>query len=1560
MRFSRKLTSFIATLGLVLAGVTSGEVAANATASIYQPNAGASYTAYSQDANISASIASSGGSDGSISATFTVGQSTTIYSMLLQATIASGSSATYADNAPHTFGTSVTLTGPSNTSVPVTASPNVSTTQSAGYIIPVGNQITIPTGNSGIRVSENINSSGLSQGIVLAPGTYTVQTTFTRDSQVIRASDYASAALTFTAVSGGPSIVETGFQSQTNATNAVCLDTAQVHVGDHLVSHVIFDGADWAASGAQAILSQTWSYKDSASSLHPYPASSYVATSDMLLYATQITTNARLDSAANQTGTHTLVVSVTDTELGNLEISKTCAAAAPSLAPTMTLSMGAAPTVTLPVMGSMMNSVQSIVELLDAQGNVLQEQTAYSSGYANQVSFDAGLVTPGSSYTAKYKTVVSLLYSYGPSSDWSPSAPLTVQPAVVAPTVTQSGSTITTSITGLSYPLMMNSVLFKAYAASDTSTAVASFTGNCLSGCSSLNSNNTYTGNTSGGSPLQWGVPYKFTWCLATMNIQLMAYSCSAAESPLSISYTFTAPPYGYSAAPSNGTTLGSAVSDNNTVSLGNYASAGSDGSDGRLLASASGSTITIRHVTPRGADSTFGGAGTVSITTPNPVMMLNGVSYAGNRNKWAVAWMESTAASRYAIGSFSSSTPSVSALITTSPSNSSDVAVACAAAFSGSTSGMLSSGLPLAAATGELFVLASCSIPTTFSDSSTGTATAPVVMKITGDHAITVVGKIFTPSASVTNALSPTGSGNLSYSAYPGASGTDIQLAIPFISFARATATSSIANVPSAELQIAELRADGSFSIVDTHTTISVSSGVPNPSVPFHSQNDGTTLTGIATDTSGSSPVLSLERINLSTGVPALTQLTLDAAPSGFTGSNLILFPTGRAPAASGDFWAFRTGSGSTPKIAAVKISSSGVVTTYEAPALTQTTASSTYNWTVLSLNSSNEPQLFYSASQSTASSLHWRIADVPQSSASYTLSFNSNLAQGQQLTGSLPSSVVSSSSWSVPANPGISSTGYSFDGWFTQAVGGVQKANGSSLTLTGDQVLYAHWTQNPVNYTLSFNSNLAQGQQLTGSLPSSVVSSSSWSVPANPGISSTGYSFDGWFTQAVGGVQKANGSSLTLTGDQVLYAHWTQNPVNYTLSFDLNAPSGLLGSIVGSTPSNVVSTSTWTTPSNPGLTLSGYTFAGWNTLTAGGTHYGNGATVSLTGDLVLYAQWNADDAVPCAAGTYSLHYGQSSVNHSWTCTQASLGHYVTNSGSSSEQSCNPGYFAASLGSISCDPAPAGSYVALAAASAAVQCPSGSYSAQTGSTSCSLAQPGYFVAVAGASAQVACAAGYTSNAGALVCTLIPPVVAPALTVKPLPAGGLRSEGGHVQLEGSGLDSVANVTIGGKPAASVSSASGQLVLTSPANLAPGSYDVVLNLPGGGSYTIVGGYVVPAPIVEPVNPVTKPVVVPLPPVTRTTEVPVFAGNKVSAAGVASVVDAVLAVTTPATIVLTAFASKNGGATALKIATAKANAVAKALKGAAANATVTVKVITTKYASRVGNVKISVTG
>jgi len=1479
MRFSRKLTSFIATLGLVLAGVTSGEVAANATASIYQPNAGASYTAYSQDANISASIASSGGSDGSISATFTVGQSTTIYSMLLQATIASGSSATYADNAPHTFGTSVTLTGPSNTSVPVTASPNVSTTQSAGYIIPVGNQITIPTGNSGIRVSENINSSGLSQGIVLAPGTYTVQTTFTRDSQVIRASDYASAALTFTAVSGGPSIVETGFQSQTNATNAVCLDTAQVHVGDHLVSHVIFDGADWAASGAQAILSQTWSYKDSASSLHPYPASSYVATSDMLLYATQITTNARLDSAANQTGTHTLVVSVTDTELGNLEISKTCAAAAPSLAPTMTLSMGAAPTVTLPVMGSMMNSVQSIVELLDAQGNVLQEQTAYSSGYANQVSFDAGLVTPGSSYTAKYKTVVSLLYSYGPSSDWSPSAPLTVQPAVVAPTVTQSGSTITTSITGLSYPLMMNSVLFKAYAASDTSTAVASFTGNCLSGCSSLNSNNTYTGNTSGGSPLQWGVPYKFTWCLATMNIQLMAYSCSAAESPLSISYTFTAPPYGYSAAPSNGTTLGSAVSDNNTVSLGNYASAGSDGSDGRLLASASGSTITIRHVTPRGADSTFGGAGTVSITTPNPVMMLNGVSYAGNRNKWAVAWMESTAASRYAIGSFSSSTPSVSALITTSPSNSSDVAVACAAAFSGSTSGMLSSGLPLAAATGELFVLASCSIPTTFSDSSTGTATAPVVMKITGDHAITVVGKIFTPSASVTNALSPTGSGNLSYSAYPGASGTDIQLAIPFISFARATATSSIANVPSAELQIAELRADGSFSIVDTHTTISVSSGVPNPSVPFHSQNDGTTLTGIATDTSGSSPVLSLERINLSTGVPALTQLTLDAAPSGFTGSNLILFPTGRAPAASGDFWAFRTGSGSTPKIAAVKISSSGVVTTYEAPALTQTTASSTYNWTVLSLNSSNEPQLFYSASQSTASSLHWRIADVPQSSASYTL---------------------------------------------------------------------------------SFNSNLAQGQQLTGSLPSSVVSSSSWSVPANPGISSTGYSFDGWFTQAVGGVQKANGSSLTLTGDQVLYAHWTQNPVNYTLSFDLNAPSGLLGSIVGSTPSNVVSTSTWTTPSNPGLTLSGYTFAGWNTLTAGGTHYGNGATVSLTGDLVLYAQWNADDAVPCAAGTYSLHYGQSSVNHSWTCTQASLGHYVTNSGSSSEQSCNPGYFAASLGSISCDPAPAGSYVALAAASAAVQCPSGSYSAQTGSTSCSLAQPGYFVAVAGASAQVACAAGYTSNAGALVCTLIPPVVAPALTVKPLPAGGLRSEGGHVQLEGSGLDSVANVTIGGKPAASVSSASGQLVLTSPANLAPGSYDVVLNLPGGGSYTIVGGYVVPAPIVEPVNPVTKPVVVPLPPVTRTTEVPVFAGNKVSAAGVASVVDAVLAVTTPATIVLTAFASKNGGATALKIATAKANAVAKALKGAAANATVTVKVITTKYASRVGNVKISVTG
>ena len=50
-------------------------------------------------------------------------------------------------------------------------------------------------------------------------------------------------------------------------------------------------------------------------------------------------------------------------------------------------------------------------------------------------------------------------------------------------------------------------------------------------------------------------------------------------------------------------------------------------------------------------------------------------------------------------------------------------------------------------------------------------------------------------------------------------------------------------------------------------------------------------------------------------------------------------------------------------------------------------------------------------------------------------------------------------------------------------------------------------------------------------------------------------------------------------------------------------------------------------TLPSGNGLSNPGFTFAGWNTATDGsGTEYAPGATITLTSDLTLYAQWVPD----------------------------------------------------------------------------------------------------------------------------------------------------------------------------------------------------------------------------------------------------------------------------------------------------------------------------------------------
>jgi hypothetical protein len=128
---------------------------------------------------------------------------------------------------------------------------------------------------------------------------------------------------------------------------------------------------------------------------------------------------------------------------------------------------------------------------------------------------------------------------------------------------------------------------------------------------------------------------------------------------------------------------------------------------------------------------------------------------------------------------------------------------------------------------------------------------------------------------------------------------------------------------------------------------------------------------------------------------------------------------------------------------------------------------------------------------------------------------------------------------------------------------------------------------------------------------------------------------------------------SGLTLTGTNA--ANYTLNPYpettvqhqitgscsNYQITFIGNSNTG------GTTPANIVFTSSTTIPDQGTLVNSGSTFLGWNTAANGsGANYAAGATYSGTSNLTLYAQWVTVSSLGCVTIVAS---GGASENSTW-----------------------------------------------------------------------------------------------------------------------------------------------------------------------------------------------------------------------------------------------------------------------------------------------------------------------
>ncbi|MGM9566205.1 InlB B-repeat-containing protein [Evtepia sp.] len=109
----------------------------------------------------------------------------------------------------------------------------------------------------------------------------------------------------------------------------------------------------------------------------------------------------------------------------------------------------------------------------------------------------------------------------------------------------------------------------------------------------------------------------------------------------------------------------------------------------------------------------------------------------------------------------------------------------------------------------------------------------------------------------------------------------------------------------------------------------------------------------------------------------------------------------------------------------------------------------------------------------------------------------------------------------------------GYTFAGWYSSETGGT-RYDGTQITATSPRTLYARYE--PVaaqQYTVYLYVNGAVLKTLT------VTNGGTYGDLPAPSLS--GYTFDGWYTAATGGTKITGSTTVNLTANQTLYAHFT-----------------------------------------------------------------------------------------------------------------------------------------------------------------------------------------------------------------------------------------------------------------------------------------------------------------------------------------------------------------------------------------------------------------------------------
>lgn len=213
------------------------------------------------------------------------------------------------------------------------------------------------------------------------------------------------------------------------------------------------------------------------------------------------------------------------------------------------------------------------------------------------------------------------------------------------------------------------------------------------------------------------------------------------------------------------------------------------------------------------------------------------------------------------------------------------------------------------------------------------------------------------------------------------------------------------------------------------------------------------------------------------------------------------------------------------------------------------------------------------------------------------------------------------------ISEKPKSERNGYSLIGWYKDA--GLTEPVEFPLQLIADISLYAKWQE---VHTVSFETN---GGTAIPSVTTGYIESS-------PVTTKNDYGFKGWYTDSEFSDSCKVTFPLTVNSDMTLYAKW--GAVSYTVTYYSN------GAASGAVPasSSVEKGSVYTVLGNTGnLSKAGYAFTSWNTRADGiGSSYSAGSTITVTGDISLYAQWGKDYAAMVTVPGGWFYFGDPSTS--------------------------------------------------------------------------------------------------------------------------------------------------------------------------------------------------------------------------------------------------------------------------------------------------------------------------